>query len=311
MEILQQSILKTLLYYDIFNYPLKANEVYRFLPTNSVKVTDVEVTLEKLSNEQMIFRFGEFFSVQDNELNVVRRKKGNEMAKKCMSIARRRAKLISGFPFVRAVLASGSFSKGYMDEKSDLDFFVITAPERLWISRTIIVLFKRLFFFNSHKYFCCNYFVDLDHLEIEEKNLFTATELATLIPLYGRRHHKKMIEANPWLKKFFPNYEINPAENFVNEGKSSLKMFIERILKAKFFDPLERLFMQMTLKRWKRLYEKKYNTNDFNIAFKSNEYVSKNHPNHYQLKVMRCYNEKLKNYNQQHEVELVQSQSSY
>ncbi len=253
----------------------------------------------------MIFRFGEFFNVQDNELNVVRRKKGNDMAKKCRAIARSRAKLISGFPFVRAVLASGSFSKGYMDEKSDLDFFVITAPERLWISRTIIVLFKRLFFLNSHKYFCCNYFVDVDHLEIEEKNLFTATELATLIPLDGSRHHKKMIEANPWLKRFFPNFEIDSAEHFVYAGKETLKMLLEGILKAKFFDPIERLFMRMTLRRWKRLYEKKYNTNDFSIAFKSNEHVSKNHPNHYQLKVMRCYDEKLKNYNQQHEVELM------
>lgn len=304
MELLQHSILKTLLYYDIFNYPLKANEVYKFLPTNSVKIRDVENTLEKLSSEKMIFRFGEFFSIQNDERNVVRRKKGNDMAKKCMAIAQSRAKLISGFPFVRAVLASGSFSKGYMDEKSDLDFFVITAPERLWISRTIIVLFKRLFFFNSHKYFCCNYFVDVDHLQIEEKNLFTATELATLIPLFGDRLHKKMIEVNPWLKKFFPNYEIDPVHHFTERTKP-LKILLERILAANFFDRVERLFMQMTLKRWKRLYEKKYNANDFNIAFKSNEHVSKNHPNHYQLKVMRCYDEKLRNYNQQHEVELV------
>ena len=93
-----------------------------------------------------------------------------------------------------------------MDEKSDLDFFIITAPKRLWIARTLLVMYKRFFLFNSHKYFCVNYFVDEDHLEIEEKNLFTATELATVIPLYGQVHYTNLLKANPWLKRFFPNY---------------------------------------------------------------------------------------------------------
>jgi hypothetical protein len=304
-DLLKQSVIKTLLYYDIFNYPLKATEVYRFLPTNSVRPKDVEEMLEQLSCKQLIFRFGDFFSIQNNEGNIFRRKKGNAQAEKSAAVAYKRAKLIANFPFVRAVLASGSFSKGYMDEKSDLDFFIITSPGRLWIARTLIVMFKRLFFFNSHKYFCCNYFIDSDHLEIEEKNLFTATELATLVPLYGPRLYLRMMNCNHWLTEFFPNYQINSVEDTVLKETSSLKMVFERILKGKFWNPVERFCMETTLKRWRRLYEKKYHASDFNIAFKSNDHVSKNHPNHYQLKIIRCYDEKLKNYNQQHHVHLL------
>src|SRR5690606_3777846 len=104
--------------------------------------------------------------------------RGNLMANKFSDIARKKAKLISQFPFVRGVMASGSLSKGYADEKSDIDFFIITIPNRLWIARTLLVLYKRIFLLNSHKFFCVNYFVDEKHLGIEEKNLFTATELA-------------------------------------------------------------------------------------------------------------------------------------
>ncbi|MEZ4965453.1 MAG: hypothetical protein R2791_09430 [Saprospiraceae bacterium] len=51
---------------------------------------------------------------------------------------------------------------------------------------------------NSHKYFCVNYFVDTEHLEIEDKNLFTATETVTLLPLYGRDWYEGFYKALSW-----------------------------------------------------------------------------------------------------------------
>lgn len=304
--LLQQSIIKTLLYYDIFNYPLKGKEIHRFLSVDNGKAKAIEEALEHLCHQQLIFRFDEFFSVQNSERNILRRKKGNDFAKRSTPIAIKRARLLASFPFVRAVFASGSFSKGYMDENSDLDFFIVTSPGRLWISRTIIVMFKRVFFFNSHKYFCCNYFVDSNHLEIEEKNLFTATELATLVPLYGHRMYTSLMHRNAWLLNFFPNYEINSGEHLIKEETSIIKQAWENVLKNKFWDGPEKFLMQLTIKRWRRLYEKKYQTNDFNIAFRSNEYISKNHPNHYQQKVMKSYDEKLRNYSTQFHVQLLQ-----
>jgi hypothetical protein len=192
-----------------------------------------------------------------------------------------------------------------MDEKSDLDFFIVTSPGRLWIARTIIVMFKRLIFFNSHKYFCCNYFIDYDHLEITEKNLFTATELVTLIPLYGHRIYQKMISENQWATKFFPNHKLKPTDTTLEISPGSLKMTIENFLKYKIWDRVEKYFMKITLDRWCRLYQDKYHADDFNIAFTSNEHVSKNHPNHFQKKVLKSFDEKLKKYDQQFHINLV------
>lgn len=304
-QTLKRSIIKTLLYYDIFNYPLKASEVYRFLPTNSVSPDDVNEQLNALTNKQLIYRFDEFFSIQPEKQNTIRRQKGNALAEKYFKIAGKRAKLIANFPFVRGVFVSGSLSKGYMDEKSDLDFFIVTTPCRLWIARTIIVMIKRLFFFNSHKYFCCNYFVDYDHLEIGEKNLFTATELATLIPLYGHKVHQRMISENQWITEFFPNYKSNTNESPEEISPFALKIKLENFLRYKFWNRIEKYFMRITLKRWRRLYEDKYHTNDFNIAFTTNEHISKNHPNHFQKKVMESYDEKLKIFDQQFHINLV------
>ena len=289
-----RSIIRTLLYYDIFNYPLTVQEVHRFLGTNSVTAEDVRVELHKLATEGKIFSYDNFFAVQNAKTNVLRRIKGNKFAERYKQFAQRRARMIGRFPFVRSVMGSGSFSKGYMDENSDLDFFIITAPGRLWIARMLIVVFKRLFFLNSHKYFCCNYFIDTDHLEIEEKNLFTATELATLLPLYGVAHYHKLMEANRWLTDYFPNYKINRAAMATEKETGIVKKVLEKLMNNRFGDRLNAWFMKLTLQRWKKLYAHNYSGSDFDNAFKTRAYVSKNHPRHFQRKVIERHEERIK-----------------
>jgi len=287
-------VLKTMLYYDIFNYPLKSKEVFHFLGTNSITEEHVRNTLDELANEILIYRFDNLYSLHPNETNIIRRIKGNIEAEKCLVVAQEKAKLISRFPFVRGVLASGTLSKGYMDEKSDIDFFIVTAPQRLWIARTLLVLYKRLVLGGSHKHFCVNYFVDEDHLEIEEKNLFTATELATVLPLYGSEQYNKLIATNDWLKGFFPNHVVRSTENVPKSTVTAFKKVLETLINACFPNKIESYFKSLTMKRWKKLYETQYSKADFDIAFKSKAYASKNHPQHFQRKVMETYAEKLK-----------------
>jgi hypothetical protein len=291
---LREQVLRTLLYYDIFNYPLKVDEVYRFLGIGGVDKSSVQSCLTELRDMKMIYQFGDFYCMKNSKAVIERRVKGNSHADRLLSLASRRSNFISKFPFVRAVLASGSFSKGYMDEKSDLDFFIITEPGRLWIARTLLVLYKRVFLFNSRKYFCVNYFVDEEHLEIEEKNLFTATELATVLPLSGARHYEDLLLSNPWLRDFYPNFAPRSVANVPSGSASLLKNFMEKFLNIFFSKALERFFHKMTLARWKKLYEKDYSATDFKVAFKSKPYASKVHPSNFQRTVIEVYEEKLR-----------------
>lgn len=289
-----EQIIRTLLYYDIFNYPLKPEEILRFLRVRSTHEAAFYASLNSLKERNIIFQFGNFYSLKDNKASIERRLKGNREAEKYLVIAAKQAMLISKFPFVRGVLASGSLSKGYMDENSDLDFFIITAPKRLWIARTLLVMYKRILLFNSHKHFCVNYFVDEDHLQIEEKNLFTATELATVIPLYGCQQYEDLHRANVWLKNFFPNYRRLDASQVPASKSSFGKRVMEKFLNVFFADYLERYFLRKTLDRWKKLYQKDYSAADFKIAFKSKSYAAKNHDKNFQRKIMDLYEEKLR-----------------
>lgn len=295
LSLLDEQILRTLLYYDIFNYPLRAEEVVRFLGMRESESVVISRLLH-LCNQKNIFQFGALFSLSNNDASAKRRLKGNAEAERLLALAKKRAKLIAMFPFVRAVMASGSLSKGFMDENSDLDFFIVTAPNRLWIARTLLVVYKRFFLFNSHKYFCVNYFVDEYHLEIEEKNLFTATELATVIPLWGAQHYTNLHKANGWLNNFFPNYKQRSLKHVPATSKSNFKRIVEDCINLLSVDSLEKYFRERTIARWKRLYEKNYAASDFKVAFKSKAYASKNHPRNYQRSVIEIYEDKLRSF---------------
>jgi hypothetical protein len=292
---LREQVVRTLLYFDIFSYPLKVNEVFNFLQINSIDESDVAGCLQSLAENDHIFRFGEYFGLQHEQKYVHRRIKGNEKAEEFLIIAKRKARFIARFPFVRAVMASGSLSKGYMDENSDLDFFIVTKPDRLWIARTLLVMYKRIFLFNSHKLFCVNYFVDTAHLEIEEKNLFTATELATLIPLVNYDCYSSLQNANSWLLDFFPNFQVRR-----NDTDGKMQSNFPRSMMEALLNPvaavLDKFFMTVTLRRWVKIYGKDYPQKDFAIAFKTKRHVSKNHPRHYQKKILELYQLKLVQY---------------
>lgn len=297
LSTLAQSIVRTLAYFDLFNYPLRKDEVYFNLQTNHVTETEVTEELQRLREAKVLFQTGEFFSLQNNQALVSRRIAGNKKAEGYKGIAARRARWIYQFPFVRAVMISGSLSKNYADEKTDIDFFIITAPHRLWVARTLLVLFKRIFLLNSHKYFCVNYFIDEEHLEIEEKNLFTATELSTLVPLQGLDLYHRFIGSNAWVREMLPHTVKKITETGPGEEKEGLlKRSLEKVLASGLGRWLEKKFMRVSQFRWQRHYRNKLSPEDFEIAFKSTAYVSKNHPENYQRKVMERYRAKLEEF---------------
>jgi hypothetical protein len=290
---LQQAVQQTLAYFDLFNYPLKSSEVLNFLQVKA-SAAAVEETLELLTCQKQISKSGNLYALQSNPTIFQRRRNGNALADSLLPQIKRQADFIAQFPFVRSVMASGSFSKNFMDNNSDFDFFIVCAPGRIWISRMLLVLYKRIFLRNSHKHFCVNYFVDETNLEIGEKNIFTATELATVLPLNGFNQYTSLIAAHQtWLSKAFPNL----TQRTVPTEKGKV-VFIKTILESAFIvfgaSLLNKFFKWVTVRNWKRQYSQHYSPTDFKIAFKSTDSVSKNHPRNFQKKILELYQERMR-----------------
>jgi hypothetical protein len=288
---LKSGILKVLAYFDLFDYPLLVNEIH-FMMDRQVDRKELLAGLDELDKAKCLFRFGEFYTLNSDPDSIEKRLKGNERAKPLLVIAGRIAGFLFRFPFVRAIAISGSLSKNYAEPNADIDLFIITKANRLWIARTILHLFKKLTYLTGHQHwYCMNYFIDEEALLIEEKNIFTATEVITLRPIYGKDTMELFIRANEWVNMFFPNYEIGTMDCPGDSGNGAkVKKTIEALFNNKLGDRLDNYFRKITSARWTRKEENhQLNMKGNRMGLRMDKHFSKPNPVYFQEKLLNRY----------------------
>lgn len=298
----ESSVLLVMLYFNLFNYPLTEKEIARFSRSADIEQPLLSNAIDALVHRGLVFKTGEYYALSNDMSLSAYRNKGMEMAEKLMKKANVYGRLIHAFPFVRSVCISGSLSKGCVDESGDVDYFIVTEPQRLWVARTLLIVFKKLFLFNRHKYFCVNYFVDTNHLEIQDKNIFTATELLTLTPMSGHNIFEKLISENNWTSAFLPAYQVKVRQEKENKD-GILKRTTEWILKGYLGNWLDTVFMELTIRRWRKKFSN-FNEEELDSAMRSRKYVSKHHPQNFQKRVLSKFEESIRQFEEKNKVTL-------
>ncbi len=278
MQHTKSDILSTLAYFDIFNHPLTKKEIWLFLPAYREQA-ELDDSLQALVNDAVIFKFGEMYSLSNDPEIIEVRKENNRNAATLIITAKKVASFLVKFPFVRGLGVSGSLSKNVANKSSDIDFFIVTAPNRLWIARSFMHCFKKFtFLFNKQHLFCMNYFIDEAEMEIEEKNIYTATEIVTLLPLQGAMTLERFYNANTWSKHYLPNQfmRVSIAENAKHFFP---KYLIEKVFDNGFGNWLDDLLMNVTSKRWQRkTIVNKKNSRGITMSMIAGKHVAKPDP---------------------------------
>lgn len=290
---LQSDILKTLAYFDIFHYPLTNEEIRNFL-CRDVKQQLIDEELAAMANSDIIFKIDEFYSLHNDLFMVVRRRNGNKHALCEMQNAVKAATILSKFPFVEGLALSGSLSKNYADESTDIDFFIITKTNRLWIARTLMHIFYRFAVLaGKRNWFCMNYYIDEAALEIEEKNIFTAIEIVTLIPMLGSEKVQAFINQNSWTKNYLPAYSFKKTVALEN-NKGIFRKSLEAILSGKAGNAIDNWLLNLTQKRWAKK-EVQLNTKGVCMGMLAGKHFAKPDPANFQHKILSRYREKTEN----------------
>ena len=286
---IKKDILRILTYFNMFDYPLKNREIFTFLG-HRVGLNEFEDALNKLIDESAIFKMGDLYSTDNNAALVERRYKGNAKAVLLLKKAEKAAAIIAAFPFVKGVAVSGSLSKNFADENADIDFFIITATNRLWITRTMLHAFKKFtYLFNKQHFYCMNYFVDEAGLCILEKNIYTAVEVVTVMPLRGKDIFEKFFKINNWTKNFFPNHFTHlfaPKET----TKTWFRHLIEKSLDNRLGNALDTFLMNLTARSWDlKTLRKKKNSKGLLMSMHTGKHFSKPNPAQFQKKLLQRY----------------------
>nr|WP_294794417.1 hypothetical protein [uncultured Mucilaginibacter sp.] len=286
---IKEDILATLAYFDMFNYPLVSSEIYLFL-RNKYQPNDFDNALRELVSNRLLFRFGVFYSLKNDHANIERRRNGNKKADDLIKVAERVGDILIKFPYVRGIAISGSLSKNFADDHSDIDLFIITSANRLWLARTLMHLFKKLtYLVNKQDCFCMNYYIDEKQLEIAEKNIYTAIEIVTLIPLQGDTIIEKFYAANTWTHQHLPNKTMR-----VSTAKplkfNAFKQLIEAAFNNRLGNALDNLLMKITAKRWmKKTQLNKVNAHGSVMAMATGKHYAKPDPKNFQTRLLQQY----------------------
>jgi len=286
------SILKTLAYFDIFEYPLKASEIRKFCEQ---KLTEDQfnAALNVLLSESFIFKLEEFYCLRNDFSVAEKRKKGNDRAALLFPKAFEIGAFLYKFPYVRGIGISGSLSKNFVDEKGDIDFFILTKANRLWVARTIMHFFKKLtYIFGKQHSYCMNYYLDETALEIEEKNVYTATEVKTLVPVAGSGSMTIFFATNEWTNGWLPNFQND--EEKIADRSSGFKRFFEWLLNNRIGEAMDNYLFRLTTKRWLRKENQgKKNIKGRVMSLLTSKHFAKSNPDFYQERIIEKYNDKV------------------
>ncbi len=297
MESLQRDILRTLLYYDIWQFPLSANELYAFLPGTRLPRPAFSAYLSTNGPGPAVGQYDGYFYIEPRTREVVlERRRRQKRARKLWRMARVSCHIIKRVPFVRGVFISGDLSKNATVPGSDIDFFILTAAGRLWIARALLILFKKTVLLNKKKFFCVNSFVTIDNLRLREENIYLATEIAHLKPLYGYAEFRTYLEANSWISHYFPNFDLDllPAVT-PNNRRSVLQRIAEALLTLLHLDALDGSLLRAMRRVWRKRYPQ-YDEATRERMFRSTPQESRAYGGDFEDKILALYEQKLREY---------------
>lgn len=112
--------------------------------------------------------------------------------------------LLKLIPTIEAIFLTGSVAANNAKKNADVDLMIITSSNTAWLTRTVVfIILKILKKFKNP--FCPNIFLDLNHLEIKNKNLYTAHEVLQAKCLYDKNNINFLwLEKNKWTKEYLP-----------------------------------------------------------------------------------------------------------
>lgn len=227
-----QSILKTVLYSDIFDYPLSKDQLWQFLiSSKKIQEKDFEKVLDNLK-KPVAFKNGWYYILGREEV-LKKRERREEVGRKKLLTAKKIARLLSFVPLVKFIGVSGGLSMSNTEKEDDIDIFVIAKGNNIWLTRFSLVLFLKLL--GKHRSrldkkvedkICLNMIMDERFLSLEKerRSLYAAHEIAQLTPLYNREHtYEIFVNNNSWVLKFMPNtFSIMSTKELKVKNKKQL-----------------------------------------------------------------------------------------
>jgi hypothetical protein len=289
----QRAALRAVAYADIFAYPLDADEVHRYLHGVVATGAATDAALEaSIGPDGALSRRDGFYTLRGREDLVDQRRGRAAHAARLWPIAVWYGRLIAKLPFVRMVAVTGSLAWDNVDANGDIDFLVVTEPDRLWVCHWMIAVLTQTVRLGGVP-LCPNYILSERALALTDQNLYTAYELAQMKPIAGYDTYRNIREANAWTQSFLPNtpaLELPVVDRWhAHAGYGTFLVraarLVEPVLRSNIGTLLERLEMRYRIRKWTR--------HDAGVETEYGQDCCKAHTSAHKAKILAAFAERL------------------
>ncbi len=246
------AILRTLVYADIFQFPMRVDEIHCFLIGCHVSMAAVESSLAHSAWLRDHIEIVDSYVALRERDYAINQRASREAASAILWVrARRWGAILARLPFVRMVALTGALAmRNAEGPDDDLDFLIVTAPRRVWTARAAAIVMVRLArLFGVH--LCPNYVLAETALQQDRQDLYMAHEIAQMIPLSGFAVYKAMREANHWMTGYLPNAQAPTYAEPGIRGRGKLfQRLVERVLNGAIGDAFEKWEQNRKIRRF-------------------------------------------------------------
>jgi len=208
----EKGILHTVSYFEFFSYAPTLAELHRFHHT-SIQVQDIKQAVQDLTESgRLVVRRGRV--AQSNQVLTTTRLRQESSEQIFQRFVESHLPFFTWIPMIRFIGISGSLSMRNIKEDADIDLFVITSEDTVWLTRSIILvvshILSRIPIFASRP-LCWNIIMSESDLTLppRKQNEYAAHELLQLNMVFQRRDtHIALLSANRWIFQIFPNAQF-------------------------------------------------------------------------------------------------------
>lgn len=222
LDNVERSILQTIVYFDIFNFPLNLVEVYKNLYLLGNVIT-FNTFLSIINNSEKLKDITSekegFYFLRNREKIIEDRKEKYILSYKKYKLALKFINKLSFFSCFKCIGVCNNLSLDNSNEDSDIDLFIISKENRLWTSRFIAISIAKILNLrpkNNHNKnkICLSFYIDERKLNIERvsknNNIHFIYWLSQFVPIYDNNIFNNFVKENNWIKKYLINtFEFN------------------------------------------------------------------------------------------------------
>lgn len=294
------AVLSTISYFDIFDIAITREEIIDYLLFLKPEDKNIDIYLKE---SNILNEFNGFYFINKNRNIHEQFFQKLENSKKYWKKVKRWQFLFSICPFIKLVAVCNSLPINDISKKSDIDLFIVTEKDKIFVARFFITFLLSILALRRHgkkvnSRFCLSFFVDEEKLKVSDVSLkpydiYLAFWLKTLEPISGdyQTYENIILENKEFMDFYFKSEPLFKKRFFRKRSfiQNKIKNLLEKIINKTKID--QKLKGYQLKKIYSKL-EKLENKEGTIIS----DHILKFHDNDARKKIRELWEEKLKSF---------------